>query len=140
MYSAFRIILVCFVLNSAVYVDTVRECQCYIIYIIIVLSNNFVLKICDHIVFSMLLTQINLKYFPDSVLWIMNLWRYLMNRKQYCCLRQCKGCTFEIILIAKESCTLSDIVYVNDVRRMQLSVCRTNSIMQWVLYTKNAFF
>ena len=50
MYSAFRIILVCFVLNSAVYVDKVREFQCNIIYIKIVLSNNFILKICDRIV------------------------------------------------------------------------------------------
>ena len=63
MYSAFRIMLVCFVLNSTVYVDKVRECQRYIIYIKIVLSNNFFLKVCDHIVFSMLLSLINLKYF-----------------------------------------------------------------------------
>ena len=73
MYSAFRIILVCFVLNSAVYVDKVRECR-YIIYIkivlsnnFVVLSNNFILKICDRIVFLILLSLINLKYFADSV-------------------------------------------------------------------------
>ena len=41
MYGAFRLILVCFVLYSAVYVDKVRECHRYIIYIKIVLSNHF---------------------------------------------------------------------------------------------------
>ena len=41
MYSVFRLILACFVLYSAVYVEKVRECHRYIIYIKIVLGNNF---------------------------------------------------------------------------------------------------
>jgi hypothetical protein len=44
VYSVFRLSIVCFVLFSAVYVDKVRECHRYVIYIKIVLSNNFCSK------------------------------------------------------------------------------------------------
>jgi len=49
-------------------------------------------------------------------------------------------CTFEILLIPKQSCMVSGMIYVNAMRRMQLSGYRTNSIIQWVLCTKNTCF
>jgi hypothetical protein len=67
----------------------------------------------------------------------MNLWRSLKNQKQYRCVQQW---TFEILWISIQSYTLSGKVYVNDMRRMQLSVCRTNGIIQWVLCTESTFF
>ena len=56
-----------------------------------------------------------------------------MQRKQ-------QQCTFEILWIPKEFCTVSGMVYVNDMQRMQLSGYRTNSIIQWVLCIKNTCF
>jgi len=49
-------------------------------------------------------------------------------------------CTFEILWISKQSCTVSGMVYVNDMQRMQLSVYRKNSIIPWVLCTENTYF
>ena len=49
-------------------------------------------------------------------------------------------CTFEILRIPKQSCTVSGLVYVNDMQGMQLSVYRTNSIIWWVLCTENTCF
>jgi len=48
--------------------------------------------------------------------------------------------TFEILCIPKESCTVRGMVYVNAMRKMKLSVYRTNSIIEWVLCTKNTCF
>jgi len=48
-------------------------------------------------------------------------------------------CTFEILWIPKQSCTVSGMVCVNDMQRMQLSVYRTNCIVRWVLCTENMF-
>jgi L-amino acid N-acyltransferase YncA len=39
-------------------------------------------------------------------------------------------CTFEMLWISKESCTVIGMVYVNNMWRIQLSVYRTNSIIQ----------
>jgi len=49
-------------------------------------------------------------------------------------------CTFEILWIPKLSCKVSGMVYVNAMRKMKLSVYRTNSIIQWVLCIKNTYF
>jgi len=54
--------------------------------------------------------------------------------------RKQQRCTFEILMVSKESCTVSGMVYVNDMQRMQLSGYRTNSIIQWVLCIKNTCF
>jgi len=49
-------------------------------------------------------------------------------------------CRFEIFQISKESYTVSVMICVSDMRRMQLSFYITNSIIQWVLSTKNTYF
>ena len=46
--------------------------------------------------------------------------------------RKQQQCTVEILYISKECCTVSGMVYVNDMWRMQLSVCRTSSIIQYM--------
>jgi len=55
-----------------------------------------------------------------------------MQRKQ-------QRCAFDILVLSKQSCIVSGMVYVNAMQRMQLSGYRTNSIIQWVLCTKNNF-
>jgi hypothetical protein len=85
-----RLRLSCFAVYSAVNVDKVRESNCYIIYIKTVFSNNCRSKIIwSYNFFRWCL--INWKYFEDRVWWIMNVWRSIMNPKQYCCVPGCRG-------------------------------------------------
>jgi len=144
VYSAFTLTLVCFVLYSAFYIHKVRECHHYIIYIKIVLGNNFLSK--------NIWSYSHLNAFVSDWFKIF-CWQCLMNNEFVKVLNKPKAvllcaamqmmqqrCTFEILWISKQSCTVSGMVYVNDMQRMQLSVYRKNSIIPWVLCTENTYF
>jgi hypothetical protein len=60
---------------------------------------------------------VKIHYEPDAIL--LRAW---MQRKQ-------QEYEIEILQISKESCMVSVMICINDMRRMQLSVYRTNSII-----------
>ena len=144
MYSVFNLSLVCFVSYFAVYVNKARECHRYIIDINIVLSNN----LCSKNMWSY-------NFLDAFVSDLFKIFRYecLMNNEFVKVLKVPKAvllhaamqlmqqrCTFEILRIPKQSCTVSGLAYVNDMQGKQLSVYRTNSIIWWVLCTENTCF
>jgi hypothetical protein len=127
---ALRLRFSCFVVYPAVNVDKVRDCHCCIIYIKIVFCNNCRSKViwsCNFLDDCVLLSGNNLMTLfnefvkvhnePKSIL--LHAW---MQRKQ----QQYK---IEILQVFKQSCTVSVMIFVHDMLRMQLSVYRTNSII-----------